>query len=120
MSTIVLNSLNYVGEGLLNGISHWWERSVGLVNAFRHLTNRINYGATVTTVAWKLTLPVVKAEDSACGCEGEVVRTTIVDVTARMGRDASPAERADTLAQIQDLVASSQFAASITSLTPQS
>lgn len=117
MSTIVLNSLNYVGTGVLNGISHWWERAAGLVNAFSELTNRVSYNPTKTVVAWKLTVPVVKGEDSACGCAGEVARTAIVDITVRFDRDATVTERTSVRTRISDLVATSQFGNSIINLT---
>lgn len=116
MSTIVLNSLNYVGTGIQNGISHWWERSKGLVAAFSQLTGRVSYNPTKTVVAWKLTVPVTQLEDSACGCVGDVVRTTIVDVSVRFDRGATSTERADVLARLQNLVATTQFAGSITNL----
>jgi len=116
MSTIVLNSLNYVGTGILNGVSYFYERASGLVNAFSVLTGRVNYGTTKTTVAYKLTVPIVQEDDSACGCAGEVVRTTIVDISVRFDRSATSAERADVLARVQDLVATTQFESSIINL----
>jgi hypothetical protein len=116
MSTIVLNSLNYVGSGIVNGVSQFWERSKSLVSAFSTLTGRVNYGTAKTTVAWKLTVPVVKEDDTACGCAGEVVRTTIVDVSVRFDRSATSAERADVLQRLQDLVLTSQFAGSVSNL----
>lgn len=119
MSSIVLNSLTYVGEGLINGASSFWERAGGVLNAFSQLTNRVSYNPTKTVVAWKLTVPIVKADDTACGCAGEVLRSTIVDITVRFDRSATATERADVLARIEDLVATTQFASSISSLTPQ-
>lgn len=116
MSTIVLNSLNYVGSGILNGASFFWERSKGLANAFSPLSARVNMTQDKTNVLWKLTVPVTVAADSPCGCVGDVVRTTYVDITVRMGRAATAAERADVLARVKDLVASTQFASSITDL----
>lgn len=116
MSTIVLNSLNYVGTGIQNGISHWWERSLGLVNAFSSLTARVAYNPTKTVVAWKLTVPVVQGDDSACGCAGEVVRTTIVDVSVRFDRGATSAERADVLLRLQNLVLKPEFTGSVSNL----
>ena len=116
MSNIVLNTLTYVGTGILNGISQWWERSKSLVNAFSLLTNRISYNPSKTVVAWKLTVPVVREADSACGCAGEVVRTTIADIVIRFDRNATAAERLDVKERIEDLVASTQFASSITDL----
>lgn len=116
MSTIVLNSLNYVGSGILNGASMFWERSKGIVNAFSQLSARINMTQERTNVLWKLTLPITVASDSACGCAGEVERSTTVDISVRLGRAATAAERADVLARVRDLVASTQFGSSITSL----
>lgn len=116
MSNIVLNSLNYVGSGILNGASNWWNRAAGLVNAFGHLTARVNYNPTKTVVGWKLTVPVVATEDSSCGCVGEVVRTTLVDIQVRFDRGATAAERLSVKEQVEDLVASSQFGTSITDL----
>lgn len=116
MSTIVLNSLNYVGGGILNGVSQFWERSKSLVSAFSTLTARVSYNATKTVVAWKLTVPVTVTEDSTCGCIGDVLRSTIVDVSVRFDRGATSAERADVLARIQDLVLTTQFVGSVNSL----
>lgn len=117
MTTIVLNSLNYVGNGILNGVSIFWEKAAGLVNAFSPLTCRINFNKENTNILWKLVVPVTKADDSACGCAGEVVRTTYVDISVRLGRTATAAERADVLARVRDLVAHASFGSSITSLT---
>lgn len=116
MSTIVLNSLNYVGSGILNGVSFFWERSKGLANAFSPLSARVNMTKDKSNVLWKLNVPVTATADSPCGCAGDVVRTTYVDVNTRMDRAATAAERADVLARIRDLVASTQFASSITDL----
>lgn len=116
MSTIVLNSLNYVGNGILNGASMFWERSKGLVSAFSQLSSRVNFTNDKVNVAWKLTVPVTVTSDSSCGCVGDVVRTATVDITARFGRTATAAERADVLKRVQDLVAGTQFAYSINSL----
>lgn len=117
MPNIVLNTKPYVPTGVINGASMFWEQSGGLVNAFSPLSARVNYTGQKTNVAWKLTIPVVKPEDSACGCAGDVARTAIVDITVRLDRDATSAERADIEKRISDLVANAQFKASITNLT---
>lgn len=116
MSTIVLNSLNYVGGNVLNGVS-WFRNTVGgLASAFSTLTARVNLTNTHSNVLWKLVVPIVKGEDSACGCAGDVVRTTNLDISIRFDRAATAAERADVLARVRDLVASSQFGESLSSL----
>lgn len=116
MTTIVLNSLNYVGSGILNGASMFWERSKGIVNAFSQLSTRVNFTQDRTNVLWKLTVPVTVESDSACGCVGDVVRTTHIDIAVRLDRSATATERADILKRVRDLVASAQFGSSITSL----
>lgn len=116
MSTIVLNSLNYVGTGPLNGLSYFWEKAVGILNAFSPLSVGINFGKTNATVKWLLKVPVVKTDDTACGCAGEVVRTTYVNITMDLPRSATAAERADILARVRSLVASTQFGSSVSNL----
>lgn len=120
MSTIVLNSLNYVGNGVLNGISQFIERSLAVVSGFSNLTARISFNPTKTVVAWKLTVPVIGGEASACACPGDVLRGTIVDISVRFDRGATSTERADVLTRVRDLVATSQFGDSISSLTQPS
>lgn len=116
MSNIVLNSLTYVGSGTINAVSTWWNRTAGLVNAFRQLTARVNYNPTKTVVAWKLTIPVVAEEDHPTVAAGTVLRSTIVDITVRYDRNATATERSDVKEHLDDLVASTQFVSSITDL----
>lgn len=116
MSTIVLNGLNYVGTGILNGVSWFWEKSKGIVNAFSDLTCRMNLTKDRSNVLWKMTVPVTVTSDSPCGCAGDVVRTTFVDISVRFARTATATERADVLARIKDLVASTHFGSSISDL----
>lgn len=117
MSNIVLNSLTYVGTGILQGVSWFWERSAGIVSAFRSLSCRINFADKRSNVQWKVVLPVTKAEDTACGCTGEVLRTAVVTITVHHDQLATVAERTATLTSVRDLVASTPFGESITSLT---
>lgn len=115
MSTIVLNSLNFVGNGILNGLNSFIERSTGVVNGFKYLNNRITLGDK-TTVAWKLSVPVLVPEDSPCGCAGAVKYTNYVDISLRCDRATSAAERTAILTSIRDLVTTTNFGDSITSL----
>lgn len=115
MSNIVLNSLTYVGNGIINGIASFIERSAGIVTAFKTLTSRVSYADRIN-VHWKLVLPSVVAADSECGCAGELQYTNYVDITYRADRRTTAAERTATLAAIRDLVATTNFGDSITSL----
>lgn len=115
MSNIVLSGLTFVGSGIVNGVALFVERSAGIVSGFRKLTSKVNY-ADKTNVHWKVELPTIVAADSPCGCAGEVSYINYIDVSARFDRRTTAAERTAVLDMIQDLVASSQFEASITSL----
>jgi hypothetical protein len=119
MTTIVLNSLNYVGVGIQNAVSWFRETSAGIASQFSLLTNRINFGPTKTTVAWKLTIPVVIAPAEGC-CSTTVYDDTIVDITVRYARDIPAANRTDTKVRIQNLVASAPWVDSVVSLTQAS
>lgn len=115
MSNIVLNSLTYVGNGIVNGLNSFIERSAGIVNGFRYLNNRITLGDR-SIVSWKLAVPVLVAADSPCGCAGAVKYTAYVDVVTKFDRAATADERAAILQSTKDLVAHANFGASITSL----
>lgn len=115
MSTIVLNSLNYVGVGIQNGVSWFRETSAGIVSRFSLLTNRINFGPTKTTVAWKLVIPVVVEPAEGC-CSTTVYDDTIVDITVRYARDIPAANRTDTKLRVQNLVASTPWGDSVAGL----
>lgn len=116
MSNIVLNALTYAGEGIVNGISRFTEKSAGLVAGFRRLTSSIGFTSAKTTVKWKLVIPTIQTEADACACPGSVLQETYVDITVRFDVKATQAHRDDVLAEIQDLVATTQFAGSISTL----
>lgn len=116
MSTIVLNTLNYVGEGIVNGISRFTEKSAGVVAGFRRLTASIGFTSAKTTVKWKLVIPIVQTEADACACPGAVLQETYVDITVRYDIKATQTQRDDTLAEIRDLVQTTQFGDSVAGL----
>ncbi len=115
MSNIVLNSLTYVGNGTINGVVSFINRTAGIVAGFRKLTNRVSFGDKTVT-AWKLVEPTLVAADSTCGCAGEVRYLNYVDITVRLDRATTAAERTALLTSIRDLVATTHFGDSITSL----
>ena len=116
MSTIVLNTLNYTGTGFLNGASYFWERAAGLATAFSPIVAHVNLTQDKANVLWKLTIPVVVAADSTCGCAGEVSRVAVIDISFRMDKMATAAERLDALNRVKDLVKTTQFGESVTGL----
>lgn len=123
MSNIVLDALTFVGEGLLNGISRFVERSAGIARYFRALTSSVNYNKTSerVNVKWKLVLPFPSAPEEECPCDGAVpFADTIVNIDIRVDGRASLAYREDIVDMIQSLVATTQFTGSIETLTPAS
>lgn len=117
MSTITLNTKAYVGAGILNGISRFIERSLGILAGFSNLTASVNANKIKTTVKWKLVIPVINTDEAtACACPGDVLQETIVDFSVRYDAKADPTHRADVLARIQALVDTTQFAGTVTDL----
>ena len=116
MSTITLNSKAYVGAGILNGISRFIDRSLGIVAGSSNLTASVNASKAKTTIKWKLVIPVLNDEASACACPGDVLQETIVDFTVRFDAKADPTHRADVLARLQALVLTSQFEGTVEDL----
>lgn len=121
MSTIVLDTLSYVGEGLLNGVSRFVERSAGVARYFRNLTNSVNYNKTSekATVKWKLVLPYPATVPAVPLGVGEIPYSdTIVNIDIRVDGRAPLLYREDIVDAIQSLVLLSQFTGSVESLTP--
>ena len=116
MSNIVLNALTYAGEGIVNGISRFTEKSAGVVAGFRRLTSSIGFTKAKTTVKWKLVIPTIQSDADACACPGEIIQETYVDITVRFDVKATQAHRDDVLAEVQDLVASTQFEGTVSGL----
>lgn len=114
MSTIVLNLLNYVGQGIVNGVSHFWERSAGVVNGFRHVRNEIGMSQDKTHVKWKITIPYLVEEDSAFAPEGtKQYADTLVDIVVRFDKKLPQTHRDATQTSIEDLVVTTQFRDSV-------
>lgn len=121
--SIVLNSKTYNWSGWTpQGASSFIETSGGVPNSFSPLTAQVtlNESKTANRISWKLKVPYVVTEDSSCGCLGDVIDEDIVDIVVRPSRKRSAAGRTDLLARIRDLVDTSQFGNSITSLTTPS
>lgn len=117
--SITLNSKTYDNVGFnANGQFVYSEKSGGVPSSFSYLTAKANTGTgkTDSTVKWNLSLPIAATTDGECACAGEVMRTYYNRIEITIPAGSSATERADLLARIQDLVTSSQFAASITSL----
>lgn len=116
--SITLNTKAYNFAGLMNGIATYQDRSAGLASGFSALSARVQVTVqnSKSHVSWKLRLPVVNSESSACSCPGDVLRTSIADIVIQLGASATLAERTDFALRLKDLVASPEFQASIINL----
>lgn len=121
---ITLNSKVYVPSGFSGSIAGWRYSGTGVPTGFSNLTESIDVpstarGATTTgqyRVKWKLKVPTIATDDSACACDGSVLRNTIADLVFTLHASGTTAERQDLLDQLDDLIADAQFRASILNL----
>lgn len=116
MSTIVLNTLNYVGEGIQNGVARYIERSAGVVAFFRNLTASVSHNekSARTVVKWKLVLPFPDSPSAECPCDGTLpFRPTIVNIDVKMDSRADNAYRTAVQLAISDLALKDEFKDSI-------
>ena len=116
MSNILLNAKTYSGAGVTNGIGRYVERSLGVAGGFSNLTAAIKESAKETLVRWRLAIPVVATESTACSCIGALLRTHRVEVSVSFAPNTPKAERDDVLLRIQSLTATAEFEASIEDL----
>ena len=61
-------------------------------------------------------MPVLVTETTACACEGDVASEDFVDLIVTFGKGNTTARRTDVLDRLQDLVLTTEFTASVTSL----
>lgn len=120
--SITLNTkvYNYVGVVQPGNLTSYSEKSSAYPSGWSALTcgmNGVSPGQTGNyRTSWKLKLPITVAEDSACGCAGEVRGTFTVDVIVTTPRLSTLAERQDVLQRIQDLTETPEFIASVEAL----
>lgn len=116
MSNIVLDGKTYTGNGITNGVNLWQNRSAGTVAGFADLTTQINYTKTKVNVLSKIRVPVLADSDTACACEGTVLRTNYVDLNFRFDVSANQSDRDAMWQAVKDWVDSGQFAALVKTL----
>lgn len=119
---MILNSKTYTYAGVLGNYSRWAYRSLGLAQLFSWVQGYVatNFDAktkkATSSVKWRIMVPVPVAEDSACGCEGDVLGTITGYIDIQLNGALDTAARTDFLAQLQDLIATAEFTASVVSL----
>lgn len=116
-TAVTLNSVAYNPQGTQNGVTSWrtspgtgGERSALTESVRGPLTNGMYRNRFVVT------LPVVREEDTPCGCAGSLLGTAKADIVVDIPAGFSATARADLLARIQALAATTFFEKSITDL----
>lgn len=121
---IVLNTKTYSFRGFLapNSISSYLETSGGVPSSFSPLTAKVEDGGSKgnTKVRWKLKVPTVETDPSACACPGDVIMDDYVDIVFTFGPKTTLAKRTDVLTRIQQLVLKAEFTASVNDLVQPS
>ena len=122
--SITLNTKAYAYAGVLGNYSRFAYKALGLAQLFSYATGwvsmgtkRVKGGATEPShVKWRLKVPFPLPVDAECGCPGDVQGeiTAFIDITIDSALDE--AARTDFALRLKDLVASTEFQGSITSL----
>jgi hypothetical protein len=121
--SITLDSLVYDNVGFnQNGQFVYSEKSAGVPSGFAYLTTKVNTGTgqTDSVIKWNLSRPIVAAIDSEQAVAGQVLRTYYVRVEITIPAGSTAAERVDINDQIQGLVNTTQWNASVESLVQPS
>lgn len=119
MSNITLNAVVYSSTSRnSNGASTWAALAASIASAIARLTGKVNLpqGKNDGSVKWNLAIPVVASGDTACACDGDILRTYYVRVETNVPRGSTTAERTNVTEQITDLIESSQFRDSLINL----
>jgi hypothetical protein len=122
LGNLTLNLKVYTPVQNLQGITKWQYMADGIPNGYSSATLSVkepasgvkNYRST-----GKLLVPVVKGEDSTCGCVGDFLRQIGYEVTMTADRTSTGAERTDAYLRFKDFVATPEFIAVFRDLTPQ-
>ena len=116
--TLNTKTYNFSGHQPPINQSVYMERSAGIPSGFSPLTSKVEEQnkAGQTKVRWKLKLPTLVAESSACACEGDVASEDFVDIVYTFGKGSTTARRTDLLTRTQDLMLKPEFTGSVINL----
>ena len=112
---MLLNGKTYSFSGVINGITSYIERSLGLAALFSTVTASVRID-TMVREQFKLVLNVPAPADSGCCTTDPVLGFCEANIQVRMSPNLDAAVRADFLQRIQDLVETSEFTEAITNL----
>lgn len=118
---MILNGHTYGYRNIINGISTFVDTAATTVAAFATLTAKTLLGkgkrgardASRSLTQWKLSIPTVATEATACSCVGDVLSQVDVHIEFRSDAASTQAHLQEALDQLDDLVANAQFRASV-------
>lgn len=120
-ANVVLNTKTYNPSDVTSGMARWMERSGSSPQAFSPLVLQVRppaAGVKNYRVYSRMVVPVVKADDSACGCEGDFLRQIGFEVTATISHGSLLTERTDAYLRFKDWVAATNFVDAFQNLVP--
>lgn len=119
-ASVTLNTVVYNPSGLRNGVAKWINRASGIVAGFSWFTQSYKdpTTGTQTKIDFELSIPVLVDADSACGCVGDLLRTSSVRCSVWVASTSTLAERTDLYLRFKDLVANDVFKNAIENLDP--
>lgn len=118
MANLSLNTKTYTGRGLANLVATWTNMASGLLAAMARVTGSVRLPVRKdekANIQWRLRVPVVIEDASACACPGEIVDEIDAYIQVRCTQGISTTVRTDFALQLKDLVATTDFQSSIIS-----
>lgn len=117
-SNITLNTHVYNPRGLSQGVASWVDPLASSGAAVAALSESVRgpNASGNTRVLFKLTLPKLATEDSACACVGAVLGEALVNIDVLIPGAFTAAERENLQLQITALAASNPFVDAVKNL----
>jgi len=119
-AAVTLNTVVYSPAGVKSGVALWLSRVGGIVAGFSKLSQiyKDPTTGTQTKIDFQIDVPVLATADSACACEGSLLRTNSVKLSFWVASTSTLAERTDLYLRAKDLVANALVSGSVENLDP--
>lgn len=113
--SLTLNTKVYTFGGIIQGITSYINRDLGLAALFSVVTASLRIDSMIRET-WKLTMPFPVDPESPCCNTDPVAGFCEAKIEIRMSPNVPASVRADFALRLKDLVATTEFQSSITSL----
>lgn len=117
-TSLTLSTRVYTPAGTTGGVSSWRYNDDTIYHGVSLITESVRGPSKegVNRVVFKMDIPRVQADDSACGCTGNVLDKAICRVEFVIPSGWSKTLRQEFLARFQDLAQSVPFEAAVENL----